>query len=129
MRVIGDFEQKQSLNCQAKLKALANLYYIQHEMGKPLWSVADDQGYDTVYNQKISCTEILAEYKAIERNLPQVPYVRESNRLLGKYTLTAGDIRRKGNRLRSVRGFSDAISVGNYADDLHGCNSTPDLYG
>jgi hypothetical protein len=121
-------EQRKPLNCQAKLKTLANLYYIQHEMGETLWSVANDEGYDTAYNKENACAEIPAEYKALESNLPQIPYVRESNRLVGEYTLTAGDIRREGNWMKSIKGFSDAIAVGNYADDLHGCNSSPSLY-
>jgi hypothetical protein len=125
---ILDPSQRKPLNCQAKLKTLANLYYIQHEMGETLWSVANDEGYDTAYNKDNACTEIPTEYKALENNLPQLPYVRESNRLVGEYTLTAGDIRREGNWVKSIKGFSDAIAVGNYADDLHGCNSSPNLY-
>jgi hypothetical protein len=125
---IFDREQRKPLNCQAKLKTLANLYYIQHEMGESLWSVANDEGYDTAYNKNNSCSEIPAEYKALENNLPQLPYVRESNRLVGEYTLTAGDIRREGNWEKSIKGFTDAIAVGNYADDLHGCNNSPSLY-
>ena len=122
---IFDRDKREQITCQAKLKTLANLYYIQHEMGEKLWSVANDEGYDTAYNRASSCTQVPAEYKALEHNLPQIPYVRESNRLVGVYTLTAGDIRREDAWAKSVTGFTDAIAVGNYADDLHGCNNNP----
>ncbi len=123
-----DRNQRRKINCQAKLKTLANLYYIQNEMGEKLWSVANDEGYDTAYNRANSCPEVPAEYKVLERNLPQIPYVREANRLIGLYTLTGGDIRREGNGEKSVRGFTDAVAVGDYADDLHGCNSNPSFF-
>jgi FAD dependent oxidoreductase len=123
-----DRSQREKINCQAKLKTLANLYYIQNEMGEKLWSVANDEEYDSAYSKANSCPEVPAEYKTIEQNLPQIPYVRESNRLVGVYTLTAGDLRREDSWVRSVRGFTDAVAVGDYADDLHGCNSEPGFF-
>jgi len=122
---VYDRSERKSIICEAKLKTLANLYYIQHAMGENLWSVADDEGYDTSYNRDNSCGGVPQAYKKIEYNLPQIPYIRKSNRLVGEQTLTAGDIRRESEWAISVRGFTDAIAVGNYADDLHGCNSEP----
>jgi hypothetical protein len=125
---IFDRSQRQRILCQAKLKTLANLYYIQHDMGETLWSVANDEGFDTDYNRAHSCPEIPAEFKALENNLPQVPYIRESNRLVGLYTLTGGDIRRERDWVISINGFTDAVAVGDYADDLHSCNNNPSLF-
>lgn len=125
---IFDRKQRKSLLCEAKLKTLANLYYIQHELHESQWSVANDEGFDTEFNRtENSCPNIPEEFKAIERNFPPLPYIRESQRLLGEYTLTAGDIRREKQGAESVRGFADAIAVGDYADDLHGCDADQDL--
>jgi hypothetical protein len=119
---------RKKLLCDAKLKTLANLYYIQHEMKEPLWSVANDEGYDTAYNRtENSCPSIPMEFKEIEANFPPSPYVRESQRIIGEYTLTGADIRRDGEGEKSVVGFRDAIAVGNYADDLHGCKAPGDF--
>lgn len=114
--------------CAAKLKTLSELYYLQHEGGEPLWSVANDEGYDTAYNRANACPQIPAEYKALEYNMPQIPYVRESNRLVGEITFTGGDIRREYNGAPSVIGYTDGIAVGDYADDLHGCNRDPNFF-
>lgn len=120
--------RRKKLLCDAKLKTLANLYYIQHEMKQPLWSVATDEGYDTAHNRTgNSCPDIPKEFKDIEANFPPSPYVRESQRIIGEYTLTGADIRRDGEGEKSVVGFRDAIAVGNYADDLHGCKAAGDF--
>jgi len=127
---IFDRGVRQKLLCEAKLKTLANLYYLQHELKATLWSVADDEGFDTSFNRtENSCPAIPEEFKAIERNMPPVPYIRESQRLVGEYTLTAGDIRREHQGAPSVSGFGDSIAVGDYADDLHACDQESDLEG
>jgi hypothetical protein len=127
---IYDRDARMKILCEAKLKTLANLYYLQHELKEPLWSVANDEGYDTAFNRdENSCPDIPAEFKAIEHNLPAMPYIRESQRLIGEYTLTAGDLRREKQGGESVVGFGDAIAVGDYADDLHACDAASDLEG
>jgi hypothetical protein len=125
---IFDRTARARLLCDAKLKTLANLYYLQHELGKSDWSVANDEGYDTAWNRDHnSCPNIPAEFKAIEHNFPAMPYIRESQRLIGEYTLTAGDVRRERQGGISVVGFADSIAVGDYADDLHACDAESDL--
>jgi hypothetical protein len=124
---IFDREKRRKIICEAKLKTLANIYYIQTELGEKQWAIANDEGYDSAYNQANSCPDVPQEYKTIERNFPPAPYVRESIRLVGEYTLTAGDIKREHSWDKSARGFADAIAVGNYADDLHGCKTPGDL--
>jgi FAD dependent oxidoreductase len=127
---IFDRDAREKILCEAKLKTLANLYYLQHELKETLWSVANDEGYDTSFNRdRNSCPNIPQEFKAIEHNMPPVPYIRESQRLIGEYTLTAGDIRREHQGAPAVSGFADSIAVGDYADDLHGCDAESDLEG
>ena len=127
---IFDRNARKKILCEAKLKTLANLYYIQHEMKETLWSVANDVGFDTPYNRtENSCPNIPDEFKPIEYNMPPLPYIRESQRLVGEYTLTAGDIRREHQGEISITGFPDSIAVGDYADDLHGCEAPGDIEG
>jgi hypothetical protein len=125
---IFDFDTRRKIVCDAKLKTISQLYYIQNEMRETQWSIANDEGYDTAYNRDVnSCPEIPAEFKTIENNMPQLPYVRESRRLIGIYTLTGGDIRRDSKGGKSFNSFTDTIAVGNYPDDLHNCKSAADL--
>ncbi|WP_158820661.1 FAD-dependent oxidoreductase [Granulicella sp. S156] len=121
---IYDRAKRNETVCGAKLKTLANLYYLQHELGEVNWSIANDEGYDSKFNrEQNSCPNIPSEFKAIERNFPVMPYVRESQRLVGEHTLTSGELRRETQGGMSVVGFPDSIAVGDYADDLHGCNA------
>ena len=119
--------ERMKILCEAKLKTLANLYYLQHELKMNDWSVANDEGYNTAFNrEENSCPNIPAEFKAIEQHFPVMPYIRESQRLVGVYTLTGGDVRREQQGGVSVTGFQDSIAVGDYADDLHNCASAGD---
>jgi hypothetical protein len=123
-----DRTMRKRVNCAAKLKTLQLLYYVQHDLGEPLWSVADDEGYDTPYNrEENSCENIPAEFKAVERQFPVMPYVRESRRMIGIHTLTAADIRRDGVPPMASRTFSSSIALGDYPLDLHGCSEEPTL--
>jgi hypothetical protein len=125
---VFDRDARNRILCEAKLKTLANLYYLQHELKETLWSVANDEGYDTPFNRtENSCANIPEEFKAIEHNFPPLPYIRESQRVIGEYTLTAGDIRRERQGGQAVVGFTDSIAVGDYADDLHACDAESDL--
>lgn len=123
---IGDFspERRKQYFCEAKLKTLQLLYYVQHDLGESLWSVADDEGYDTPYNREENlCGNIPAEFKSIERHFPVMPYLREGRRLMGLHTLTAVEIRREGTPPVAVKNFSTSIAIGDYAVDLHECNA------
>jgi hypothetical protein len=133
-----DRSKRQSVMCAAKLKTLDLIYYMQHELTETSWSIANDEGYDTPYNrEENSCPNIPQEFKAIEMNFPPLPYIRESRRLIGKYTLIGEDVRREvpwpnpvkagggGAEPRSV--FSDAVAVGDHAVYLHDCNAEGDL--
>lgn len=119
---------RKKVNCEAKLKTLQLLYYVQHDLPEPLWSVANDEGYDTAYNREENlCENIPEEFKPIERQFPVMPYVRESRRMVGVYTLTAADIRREGVPPTAARTFASSIAVGDYPADLHGCSEESTL--
>ena len=126
-------ENRRKANCEAKLKTLLFVYYVQNDLGETLWSVANDEGYDTDYNINTnSCPEIPSEIpqlKAMEKYFPQIPYVRESRRVVGKYTTTAKEIKRVGNPLIAAKFFEDSVAIGTYPVDLHNCNLESDLEG
>ncbi len=114
---------RKNANCNAKLHTLQFIYYLQTELGLSDWSVATEEGYDTPYNRSQACSNIPAELKALEYNLPVIPYVREARRMIGLTTLTAKDIYRTGNPKRAIRIIPTSIAVGDYHTDLHNCNT------
>jgi len=129
---IGALERpnRKQLFCEAKLRTLQFMYYMQHDLGEAQWAVANDEGYDTPYNREENlCDNIPAEFKAIERQFPVMPYLRESHRLIGEHTLTALELRREGTPPLAVSRFHSSIAIGDYAVDLHGCNQEATLEG
>lgn len=123
-----DKEGRKEINCQAKLKTLQFLYYVQNVLGESNWSIANDEGFDTPYNlEENLCANIPQEYKSIEKHFPVKPYIREGRRGLGEYVLTAKDLYREGDPPRAREFFSDSIAVGDYPVDLHACKSETDL--
>jgi hypothetical protein len=125
---IFDRSKRRAVECRAKLLTIQFLYYVQHELGEQLWSVAREEGYDTPYNrEENSCPEIPAEFKAIERNMPVMPYVRESRRLIGPMTFAAPQLQRAGVPAVSTTWFASSIAVGEYPMDLHGCTGEANM--
>jgi len=122
---LTDPELRREINCKAKLRTLQFLYYTQTDMGETLWSVANDEGFDTPYNlEDNSCSEIPAALKPLERLMPVMPYVRESRRIVAVDTLTAKEIERNRGAQTKVQ---TSIAVGDYGTDLHGCQSDADM--
>ena len=117
--------ERKRLNCEAKLKTLGFIYYVQHDLGEVNWSVANDEGFDTAYNRANLCDNIPAEYKIIERNFPPFPYVRESRRIVAINTLTAAEI--KANKTDAANTFPTSVAMGDYGSDLHNCNTNQNL--
>ncbi len=132
-----DRSKRQGIMCAAKLRSLDVIYYIQHDLNGTSWSVANDQGYDTPYNrEENSCPNIPQEFKALEVNFPPLPYIRESRRLIGEYTLIGEDVRREAAWPTAARFtdlfptwsvFNDSIAVGDYTVYLHDCKTEADL--
>lgn len=113
--------------CQAKLTTLQLAYYIQHDLGQTNWSIADDEGYDTNYNQSQHCGN-LKGYEAFEDQMPQEPYIREARRLIGVETLTGQFLsERPWQSASEIPRYKDSIAVGYYPTDLHDCKSASSL--
>lgn len=128
VRYLQDKTYRKQINCEAKLHTIQFLYYVQTELGEPLWSVANDEGYDTPYNREENdCANIPASLKSIEHHMPVIPYVRESRRAIGSMTLTAKDMKRTTPGARAARTFTSSIAVGDYPVDLHGCMNNENL--
>ena len=112
---------------ELRLKTLNLLYYFQKELGLK-WSVATIEGYDTPYN-KANVQKMIQEnpqlkpYEEILIHFPIMPYVRESRRMIGTYTLVSADI----DRVRGIRAFKDVISINDYAEDLHGSKKAENM--
>lgn len=123
-RYLEDINYRKQINCEAKLKTIQVLYYIQNELNQPNWGISLDENYDTDYNtQENSCPNIPEDLKSIERNMPVIPYVRESRRIIGLTTVTAKDIKREGNPAKAAKSYASSIAVGTYPIDLHNCTS------
>ena len=122
---IGDVEdpaRRQATCREARLKTLHLLYFLQSSLGKKDWSVANDEGFDSPFNREqidqwITERPDLAPYRQVLNHFSVMAYARESRRIVGLYTLTAGDIdRRKG----APRAFPTTVALGDYPVDLHG---------
>jgi hypothetical protein len=122
---LEDAAARRDASCKAKLATLGFVYYVQHDLGEPDWSVANDEGYDSAYNEAQHCTEIPPELVPLERQLPPMPYIRESRRIVAMQTLTAKDMA-KTNGIAD-QNFPTSIAVGDYGTDLHNCKSDASL--
>ncbi len=109
----------------ALIKTLHFIYYVQNELCED-WSI-DEAEYGELPE---AAKDLPDEWKTIARHMPPVPYVRESRRAVGDFTLTAKELYdnslswRDGNKSRE---FSDAIAVGGYIIDLHHSATDADL--
>ncbi|HEY9561956.1 MAG TPA: FAD-dependent oxidoreductase, partial [Anseongella sp.] len=87
----------------------------QNELGVS-WSFAEDQGYNTPYNRMMMKKRgVVQEMLPYAQYLPQMPYVRESRRIVGVKTLVADDLERGEN----ARHFQTSVAMGDYYMDLH----------
>jgi hypothetical protein len=121
---VEDMGLRAKTNCEAKQLTLQFIYYLQNELGQKDWSIADDEGYNSV----VGHCAAMAGFEAFEKHMPPEPYVREARRLIGVETLAGNDIKRiKPNDRVSAKRFSDSIAVGYYPIDMHGCNQPKDL--
>ena len=99
---------------------LGALYYFQHELGLN-WSLAEDEGYDTPYNRaKMKSLDLRSDLEPLARHLPQMPYVRESRRMVGVDTLKVSDL----GRYEHAKHVTHSVAMGDYFMDLdHGRTS------
>lgn len=96
---------------------LGALYYFQHQLGLN-WSLAEDEGYDTPYNRaRMKALDLRSDLEPLARHLPQLPYVRESRRMIGVDTLKAADL----GRFENAKHVAHSVAMGDYYMDLdHG---------
>lgn len=129
---VADLENPQSrlkTTRTAILRTLGLLYYIQTNLGRTDWAIADDEGYDTPYNRAqmdalIAVQPDLAPFRPILYRFSIIPYVRESRRIVGLHTLNAREIERKPGKPIQ---FPHTVALGDYAVDLHGSMNPPYL--
>ncbi len=109
----------------ALIKTLHFVYYVQNVLDEP-WSV-DEAEYGELPE---AARDLPDEWKEVARHMPPAPYVRESRRAVGDFTLTAEMLHRNslswrdGNRSLE---FCDAVAVGGYIIDLHHSATDADL--
>ncbi|MHA2131785.1 MAG: FAD-dependent oxidoreductase, partial [Promethearchaeota archaeon] len=147
---VGEIENqsiRRDTNFRAKLKTLQVLFYLQNlNDSNGFWSIANDEGYNTHYNNAQNNDMIswydeikpinnnLRDFKSILNHFPVIPYVRESRRIAGEYSVKADDIQRDtGSAGVNIRRglpnkiFHTSLAVGDYAIDLHAANNPSDI--
>ncbi|MCR4818697.1 MAG: FAD-dependent oxidoreductase [Fretibacterium sp.] len=110
----------------ALIKTLHFIYYMQNELGEN-WSVANDEYQDTL---PAVAADLPREWQEIVRHMPPIPYVRESRRAIGDYTLTSAELLKNSLSYRdgqTSHEFPDAIAIGGYILDLHGAATDSDM--
>jgi hypothetical protein len=127
---LEDPTQRVTTDRAMRLRTLQLLYFLQVELGKKDWSVADDEGFDSPHNREqidawLRDQPEMDPYRQVLYHFSVIPYVRESRRLLGLHTLLAREISR-GPGKRPIQ-FPTTIGLGDYRLDLHGGRTAPDL--
>lgn len=101
-------------------RTLAIIYWFQHGLGLP-WSVADEEGYNTVWNmRRMRDRGVRADLLPIAARLPQWPYVRESRRIIGVETLRGEDLYTRDRGDEAAKHWASTVAINDYSFDLHG---------
>jgi len=101
-------------------KTLGIIYWFQHTLGLP-WAVAEDEGYYSPLNaQLMRARGVREDLVPIAARLPQLPYVRESRRMVGVETIRGVDIYTRDRGKDEGRHWPDAVAINDYSIDLHG---------
>ena len=126
VRAVVDPAERHRLNCQAKLKTLQFIYYIQTELaaeGGDHWSVAREENYNTAYNTGANlCDEIPAELKPLEQHMPPEPYMRESVRIVGLETFNTAHVLATAQ----TQVHPESLGYSQHPEDFHRCYGTDD---
>jgi len=118
-KYLADQNYKVQVDCEAKLKTINFIYYLQQELDAK-WGISDSLGYLEKNTHTTLCSQLpsfrakFAGLENIEKNMPPLPYVREAIRLVGKETVSAKNV--KDNTR-----YSNSIAYGTYPIDLHNC--------
>ena len=96
-------------------RTLSAIYYFQNEVGLK-WALAEDEGYNTPYNRRaMKQRDLRPDLYELAVHMPQWPYVRESRRGVGVYTLRAADM----GRFDNAKHWPTSVAMGDYFMDLH----------
>jgi hypothetical protein len=96
-------------------RTLSAIYYFQHEVGLK-WALAEDEGYNTPYNRiAMKRRDLRPDLYEHAIRMPQWPYVRESRRGVGVYTLRGSDM----GRFENAKHWPTSVAMGDYFMDLH----------
>jgi len=115
-----DPEQRRKDELEGINKTLGIIWWFQHVLGLN-WAVSDDQGYDTPFNRaQMKARGVREDLIPIAARLPQLPYARESRRIIGVETVRGEDLylRTKGDQ--QGRHWDDTVAINDYPLDLHG---------
>lgn len=98
-------------------RTLSVIYYLQNELGLQ-WGLAEDEGYNTPYNQKVKASlDLRPDLAPLAKYMPQMPYVRESRRGRGIYTLRTADM----GRFEKAKLWPTSLAIVDYFMDIdHG---------
>ncbi len=124
-------ELRDEVEYLAQARTLGVIYYFQHVMGVTNWSVMNDVGYDSPDHRErvealIGKHPDLKPFAPLLQHFAVMPYVRESRRIQGVYTLKARDIRRKAPE-HPVK-FATALAIADYPVDVHGATDLPGVF-
>lgn len=100
----------------------AFLWYLRWELGATDWGVSNDMQFDQ--GTRLLWDDLIPD--EIEINLPPFPYIREGRRLVAEYNLGAADLT---DGVRERHRFDDAVMLGGYFTDFHGCPPTDEVSG
>jgi hypothetical protein len=116
VETIESLDQRYSDERTGIYRTLGSLYYLQNELGVD-WSFCDRHDYDTPYNRMMMEKRgISDEMMPFAVHLCQIPYVRESRRIIGVDTLVADDL----TRWEDAKHMPTSVAMGDYYMDLHG---------
>ena len=100
----------------------AFLWYLRWEVGLTDWGVANDMQFER--GTRLLWDDLIPD--DLEANLPPFPYIREGRRLIAEYNLGAADL---ADTVRERHRFDDAVMLGGYFTDFHGCPPTDEVSG
>ena len=122
VRVSDVLSNRKSLHQRAAVAAMNYAASLQAMADGPNWGLHVGSSREEWPLIDVSVTHRSA--------LTSLPYVREGRRLVGAVTLTSADMKRvKVPGYAGVRDATqdpDAIAIGNYSSDLHGCPGAND---
>lgn len=120
-RYLEDMDYRRLINGEAVNRTLRLIRYLQTEIGMRDWTVDVSQGYDSRGDSVKERAIVLDDSNdGLLSHFPPIPYVRESRRIVGVYTLTAKSSARSHLLGRALVNRTSSIAVGEYPMDIHG---------